>query len=43
MNAFWQSPLIVVVVLAWLAGPPRSLAEAAQREALRRQATPSHA
>ena len=40
MNAFWQSPLLVVVVLTGLAVPPRSLAEAAQREALRRQMTP---
>ena len=40
MNLFWQTPVVVLAVLDWLAAPPKSIGEAAQREALRRQATP---
>lgn len=40
MSAYWQSPVVILAVLAWLAGPPRTIGEAAQREALRRQLTP---
>jgi hypothetical protein len=40
MNAWWQSPLMVIAVLSWLAAPPKSISEAAEREALRRQLTP---
>jgi hypothetical protein len=40
VNALWQTPVVVALVLAWLAQPPRSLGEAAQKEALRRSATP---
>ncbi len=40
MNAFWQSPIVVLAVLAWLAAPPRTIGDAAHREALRRQLTP---
>jgi len=37
MNAAWQTPIVVLAVMAWLAAPPKSLAEASQREAMRRQ------
>ena len=37
MNAIWQSPIVALAIMAWLAAPPKSLGEAAQREALRRQ------
>jgi hypothetical protein len=40
MNAWWQSPIVVLAVAAWLAAPPHSIGEASQREALRRQLTP---
>ena len=40
MNAWWQTPLVVLAVMGWLAAPAKSLGEAAQREALRRQLTP---
>lgn len=41
MNALWQSPIIVIVLTSWLAAPPKSLAEASQKEAMRRKATPA--
>ena len=41
MNALWQSPIVIVVLTSWLAAPPRTLAEAAQKEAMRRKATPA--
>ena len=37
MNAAWQTPIVIMAVMAWLAAPPKSLGEASQREALRRQ------
>jgi len=37
MSAAWQSPIVIMAVLAWLAAPPKSLGEASQREAMRRQ------
>ena len=37
MSAAWQTPIVVLAVMAWLAAPPKSLAEASQREAMRRQ------
>jgi hypothetical protein len=40
MNALWQTPAIVLAVLSWLSAPPQSLADAARREALRRQMMP---
>ena len=39
MNALWQAPAVLFVFLAWLTAPA-GLAEVAEREALRRQATP---
>jgi len=36
----WQVPAIVIAVLTWLFAPPADLADAARREALRRQFTP---
>ena len=40
MSALWQTPAVVVMILSWLASPPAGLGEVAQREALRRAATP---
>lgn len=40
MNAIWQAPAVVLALLAWLTSPSAGLADIAQREALRRQATP---
>jgi hypothetical protein len=40
VNTWWQSPVVVLAVMAWLAAPPKSIGEAAQHEALRRQLTP---
>ena len=40
MNSLWQTPAVVVMILSWLASPPAGLGEVAQREALRRAATP---
>ena len=37
MSAAWQTPIVVLAVMAWLAAPPKSLGEASQREAMRRQ------
>jgi|KBSSwiStaDraftv2_1062776.scaffolds.fasta_scaffold27567_5 hypothetical protein len=34
----WQVPAVVLALLAWLQSPPTSLADAARREALRREA-----
>jgi len=36
MNSLWQAPAIVVAIITWLAAPPATLGEAAQREAIRR-------
>lgn len=38
--SLWQTPAIVVALLIWLNTPPASLADAARREALRRQLMP---
>jgi hypothetical protein len=38
--SFWQAPVVVVALLTWLNSTPASFAEAAQREALRRQLMP---
>ena len=44
MNALFQAPSVMIVLLAWLNAPPSGLADIAQRETLRRQATQkSHA
>ena len=40
MMSFWQAPVVVVALLTWLNSTPTSFAEAAQREALRRQLMP---
>jgi len=37
MNSLWQAASAVVALLSWLAAPPTSLAEVAQKEAVRRQ------
>jgi hypothetical protein len=37
MSAVWQTPIVVLTILAWMAAPPKSLGEGAQREAFRRQ------
>jgi hypothetical protein len=39
MNSLWQAATAVVALLSWLAAPPTSLAEVAQKEAVRRQMT----
>jgi TolA-binding protein len=41
VSNLWQTPAVVVALLAWLATPPASIGDAAQREAIRRQATPA--
>ncbi len=38
--SFWQAPVVVVALLTWLNATPLSFADAAQREALRRQMMP---
>ncbi len=38
--SFWQAPIVVVALLTWLNSTPASFAEAAHREALRRQLMP---
>jgi len=43
MMEMWQTPAIVLAVLIWLQSPPTSLADAANREALRRQMMPKAA
>jgi TolA-binding protein len=40
MNPLWQSTVVIVTILTWLAAPPRSLAEASAREAFRRSTAP---
>jgi len=40
VNTLWQVPVVVATLLTWLSGPPGSLADAADREALRRTLTP---
>ena len=39
MSTLWQNPIVVVVMLAWLAAPSRSLSDVSQREAVRRRMT----
>lgn len=43
MSMFWQSPIVVWSLMAWLAAPPTSLAQAAEQEAIRRRMTPKSA
>ncbi len=38
--SLWQTPAIVMAFLTWLLSPPTSFADAARREALRREALP---
>jgi hypothetical protein len=38
MTALWNVLALVIEIVRWLAGPPVSLADAARREALRREA-----
>jgi uncharacterized membrane protein len=40
VNPLWQSTVVITAILAWLAVPPRSLAEASAREAFRRSTAP---
>ena len=40
MNSLWQAPVVVVALITWLNATPTSFADAAQREALRRQLHP---
>jgi hypothetical protein len=40
MNSLWQAPIVVVALITWLNATPTSFADAAQREALRRQLMP---
>lgn len=40
MNSLWQAPIVVVALITWLNATPTSFADAAQREALRRQLVP---
>src|SRR5262249_33655744 len=37
MSAVWQNPIVVLAVMAWLSASPKTLGEASQREAYRRQ------
>jgi hypothetical protein len=37
MSTLWQVPVVVATLLTWLSAPPESFADAAEREALRRQ------
>jgi hypothetical protein len=39
MSSLWQMPAVIVFLAAWLSSPPAGLADAAQREAFRRNAT----
>lgn len=39
MTPLWETPVIVLAVLAWLTAPAQSLADVARREAIRRQIT----
>lgn len=38
--SLWQTPVILLAFLMWLQSPPANLADAARREALRRQLLP---
>jgi hypothetical protein len=40
MMTLWQTPAIVLMIVTWFTSPPVSLADAAQREALRRSLMP---
>jgi hypothetical protein len=40
VNPLWQSTVVITAILAWLAVPPKSLAEASAREAFRRSTAP---
>jgi hypothetical protein len=40
VSGWWQSPIVVLAVLTWLGSPPKSIGEAAAREAVRRQLVP---
>ena len=39
MSSLWQMPAVIVFLAAWLSSPPTGLADVAQREAFRRNAT----
>ncbi|HET9371632.1 MAG TPA: hypothetical protein VFO19_15330 [Vicinamibacterales bacterium] len=39
MTSLWQTPAVVLALVAWLTAPATSLADIAQREAIRRQLT----
>lgn len=39
MTSLWEMPAVVVALLAWLAAPPTSMADAARRESVRRLLT----
>ena len=39
MSTIWQNPIVVVVMLVWLAAPSRSLSDVSQRESVRRKMT----
>ena len=40
MTAFWQSSAALLWLMTWWVSPPASLADAARKEAIRREATP---
>jgi hypothetical protein len=40
MNPLWQSSVVILAILSWLAAPPQSLAEVSAREAFRRSTAP---
>jgi hypothetical protein len=40
MNSLWQAPVVFVALITWLNATPTSFADAAQREAVRRQLMP---
>ena len=40
MTALWQSSAALLWIVTWWAAPPASLADAARKEAIRREATP---
>ena len=39
MSTLWEVPAVLAALLAWLATPPGTIGEAAEREALRRELT----
>jgi hypothetical protein len=39
MSTLWELPAVVAALMAWLALPPATIGEAAEREALRRELT----